>query len=79
MVDSEHQLKMVLDSSVEEVSRDMDNITRALTQLSGFEVHSHSVQPGGGGGGGGRAESSSTDVLLYAVEESNGLLVETDR
>ncbi len=28
VVDSEHQLKMVLDSGMEEVMRDMENITR---------------------------------------------------
>ena len=44
VLDSNYQLTMVLSSGVGEVTRDLLNITRALTSLTGYSIGTHNVE-----------------------------------
>ena len=64
VLDSNYQLTMVLSSGVAEVTRDLLNITRALTSLTGYSIGTHNIE-----------EHISTFVKIESNEdeEINGL------
>lgn len=88
MVDSNHQLKMVLNNEVNAVAQDVRNITRILSDLSGIEIHPHLIEKHRG------VQTISndldptplevlqdsddmTDIYLYGIQSNQ--LVETER
>jgi len=71
-VDVNHELRMTLNSGLNEVVEDMNNITRALTELSGFDVHSHVVQAHAGRGtGNGDSLAANAEDLINEVFGNN--------
>ena len=69
---------MVLSSEVRNVLEDMPNITRSLSDISGFDVHSHVVEGHRGQFAASYGSKNDvTDVYLYALEDNK--LVETEQ
>jgi hypothetical protein len=68
VLDSSYQMTLVLSSSSDHVLGDMSNITKMLSDISGFSVHKHFVEGVG---------AEQTNLRLYAIEDNS--LVNADR
>ncbi len=74
VLDNGFQLKMVLDNNVDNVMKDVGNITDTLSSLTGLNVKAYEVdehksileEP--------RLRRDATDLLIFAVDEFNNLI-----
>ena len=75
VLDNGFQLKMVLDNDVDNVMKDVGNITETLSSLTGLNVQAYEVdehksildEPS-------RRTKDATDLLIFAVDEFNNLI-----